>query len=274
MRVKFIIPTIRFDQIVAGALNRLSQKIAMNAEIKIFSDRSALFKAVSNEFVTLTNQALQLNTKMNIALSGGSTPENLYKCLVTFPYLNSIFWNVVHIFWGDERCVPPNDVSSNYGMGKRLLLDHINIPRKNIHRICGEAKISEEVCRYSYEIKSNLPICENLFPQFDWILLGLGSDGHTASLFPDAPSLLEEKTICVAAVHPESGQKRISLTLPVINSSKRVSFLVTGEEKRNVVDKILKGRQQDSERYPAAKVKPCSGKLEWYLDKAAAGKLA
>jgi 6-phosphogluconolactonase len=148
-------------------------------------------------------------------------------------------------------------------------LDHVSIPSKNIHRIFGENDPVEEAKRYAQEIGKFVPTSNSGFPQFDWILLGLGTDGHTASIFPGSNVLIEQENICAIAIHPESGQQRITLTLPVINNSKRVSFLVTGENKALVIAKILTGAEE-SKSLPASFVRPVNGILEWYLDQASA----
>lgn len=155
-------------------------------------------------------------------------------------------------------------------MTRETLFDHIEIPAGNIHRILGETTATTEAERYAREINQYLAPGAHGIPVFDWILLGMGTDGHTASLFPNSATLAP-KEWCVAAVHPETGQQRVSLTLPVINQARRVTFLVTGGEKANLVKNILKTKV--FEDLPAARVKPVSGKLEWYLDRTAAAQL-
>jgi 6-phosphogluconolactonase len=177
----------------------------------------------------------------------------------------------VHFFWGDERCVPPEDDESNYKMAYESFLSKINILENQIHRVQGEVNPEIEVERYANEIKESLPIVNN-FPQFDWILLGMGNDGHTASLFPNSKAIKKRNSICIVAQHPQTGQKRISLILPVINTAKKVTFLVTGKEKSEIVHKILRNKN-NSLAFPAAQVNPQFGILQWYLDEAAASKL-
>ena len=242
----------------------------MNPNIKIFTDKLTLAYAIRDQFVNLSSSAAILGTRFNVALSGGNTPGLFLESLATNPYVRTIPWECVHVYWGDERCVPPDHPDSNFGMTKRALLDHVEIPKKNIHRIRGETEVKKEVCRYSKEIKTNLPTHENSFPEFDWILLGVGVDGHTASLFPNTQALQERKAICTSSIHPQTGQRRISLTLPTINTAKKVSFCVTGKLKRTVIHEIL-SRKEGFKRYPAALVKPYNEQLEWYVDEAAAG---
>ena len=244
----------------------------MTPTIQVFDNATHCIESLADEFAKMTRKAALLDRRFHLALSGGRTPETLYKQLAARSLQESISWGKVHLYWGDERCVSPDDIESNYGMTKRTLIDHVDIPAENIHRIYGEAEICQELSRYSNEIIACLPTHENAFPQFDWILLGVGTDGHTASLFPNSPALLESTRICTWAESPQTGQKRITLTLPVINTAKQVSFLVTGEEKATIVSHILNGRD-DSDQYPAAKVTPVSQRLDWYLDRAAACKL-
>jgi len=200
-----------------------------------------------------------------IAISGGSTPQ------LIFDYISSnsenINWNKTRIFWVDERCVSPEDEGSNYRMTRLHLFDKINIPEKQIFRIIGEADPALEAIRYSKIITDNLPNANGL-PRFDLVLLGIGGDGHTASIFTGDTDLFNSEKICESTVHPQSRQKRITLTGKVINNAGYIVFLVTGSEKAIVVAKIL----QDDERVnlPASFVKPFCGKLYWFLDKLAA----
>lgn len=204
-----------------------------------------------------------------VALSGGSTPQLLFRHLAE-KFRERIDWQKVHLFWGDERCVPPDHEESNYGTARRLLLDRIDIPEENIHRVHGEALPEKEALRYSLEIRQNLPF-ENDLPSFDLVLLGLGEDGHTASIFPDQMELLDADGICAVATHPESGQKRITLVGKVINNARKVAFLATGKGKAEKVRQILH-KKEGWEKLPAAHILPSQGDLYWYLDREAAGR--
>jgi len=239
-----------------------------NTTIHIFENANELAQALAVDFQGAVVQAAAENRSLNIALSGGSTPALFFQKLASSSHRENISWRHVHFFWGDERCVPPDHPDSNYGMTKKHLLDHIAIPEKNVHRILGENEPHDEASRYASEITQWLSVDENGWPEFDWILLGLGEDGHTASIFPGSNVLEDRTNICAVATHPETGQKRITLTLPVINHAKRISFLVTGENKAEMVANILSG----NESLPAAFVQPIHGILEWRLDKQA-GKL-
>ena len=207
---------------------------------------------------------------IHIALSGGSTPKIVFDALAN-NFKEDIDWSNVHLYWGDERCVAPTDDQSNYKMTQAHLISKISIPQENIHRIKGENDPEYEAKRYSELLVENLPK-EKKIPQFDLVILGLGDDGHTASVFPHEIELWYSKNHCEVAIHPESGQKRVSITGQVINHAKTVAFLVTGENKANKVNEIL-NKNGDYEKYPASLVAPLSGDLLWFLDEPAAEKL-
>lgn len=205
--------------------------------------------------------------KITVALSGGSTPKVLFR-LWAEQYRNNIAWEKVHFFWGDERCVPPDDEESNFKMANDLFFSRVKIPEANIHRIRGEADPEEEARRYSAEITRYVSSRDGL-PSFDMILLGMGADGHTASIFPHQMGLLSSDAVCGVATHPESGQKRITLTGNVINNAKEAAFLVTGWEKADRLEEIVKGKENCTD-YPAAHIEPTDGGLHWFVDEAAA----
>lgn len=202
-------------------------------------------------------------TPVHISLSGGSTPKLLFKTLAQAPYTNEIQWQNLHFWWGDDRMVPPTDEQSNYGEVQKLLFDHINIPAENIHRIRGEENVETELARFSQELTACVPDLA-----FDWIILGMGNDGHTASLFPHQTNF-DDPNVAVIAKHPESGQIRISKTAKLIEKAKRITYLVTGAAKAEILKEI---EETPAERlpYPAAKIQAQNGVTEWYLDKDAA----
>jgi len=241
----------------------------MKPEIKIFENVDDLSNALAIEFQQSAKAAAQSDCAFHVALSGGTTPALFFKYLAEPTYQNKVPWEHVHFFWGDERCVPPDHPESNYGMTRRNLLNQIPLPQPNIHRIRAEENPFEEVNRYSEEIENTVPKNKTNWPQFDWIFLGLGNDGHTASIFPGSDVLTEGSNICALATHPISGQQRITLTLPVINNAKRISFLVSGESKAPIVAGILQDKE-GSKLLPAAHVQPEDGILEWYMDRPAA----
>lgn len=228
-------------------------------------------QVVAADFTQWLIHLLKEKDRFTIALSGGSTPAVLFK-LWADNYSDTIDWSKIHFFWGDERCVPPSDEESNFKMTNDLLFTKVGVPASNIHRVHGEVTPTEEAKHYAKVIEDNVEIIDGL-PRFDLVMLGMGGDGHTASIFPHQMELLTEKAWCAVATHPESGQKRVSLTGPVINNAANVAFLVTGTSKTEKVQSILQG-EDTSENYPAAHIKPPKGTLYWFLDKAAAGILS
>lgn len=225
--------------------------------LRVFKNKEELSSEFCNEL-----QWISVNKrKIFIALSGGNTPKIIYDKLAK-NYKDSIDWSRVHLFWSDERCVPPDDAESNYGMTKKYLLDHIEIPEENVHRIKGENEPEAEAKRYSDEIVNKVTIANGL-PKFDLVMLGLGEDGHTASIFLDQMHLLKSKNICDVAIHPSSKQKRITITGKVINNSGRVIFLVTGKNKADIIKKVIDEKKQI---YPAEFINPVSGELLYFLD--------
>jgi 6-phosphogluconolactonase len=232
-----------------------------------------VFKNIEELSVDFCNNITQLTSgkeKFFLALSGGTTPKVIFQTLVR-DFKKKIDWNKVHFFWGDERCVPPDHPESNYGMAKEYLLDHIDIPVENIYRIKGEDNPDNEAERYSNEIKKYLPEVNGL-PQFDAAMLGLGEDGHTASIFPDQLKLLSSDKICETAIHPSTKQKRITLTGKVINNSGEIYFLVTGKKKSIIVKKIL-NKKNNYLKFPASHINPFNGELFWFLGDEAASEL-
>jgi len=195
----------------------------MKREIYIFNDREGLADRLVSDFLKAIQEESGAGQPIYIALSGGSTPRLFFEKISKPPYLEGVSWKDVILFWGDERCVPPDDAQSNYKMANETFISKIDIPQENVHRIIGENPPEFEAYRYADEIQNNLR-SKNGFPEFNWIYLGMGADGHTASLFPNAPTLEEKKEICVVAEHPETGQKRVSLTLPVINNANQFTI--------------------------------------------------
>lgn len=233
-------------------------------QIKIFENPKETAKAFGDY---LMSQVAKKKT-FHCALSGGSTPKLLFDYLAE-SHQGSPLWSQIHFYWGDERCVPPEDDESNYKMTKKHLLDHVAIPEQNIHRVKGEREPHREAERYSRELMESMPVNKDK-PVFDLIILGMGNDGHTASIFPHQMELLNSDLVCDVATHPESGQKRVTLTGSVINAAKEVVFLVTGAGKKEKLDEIL-NQKGDWESYPAAHISPAEGRLLWFLDKQAGG---
>ncbi|NNE76481.1 MAG: 6-phosphogluconolactonase [Pricia sp.] len=213
---------------------------------------------------------MKSESSMHIALSGGSTPKIVFDELASRNISEST-WQKVHFYWGDERCVSPDDTDSNYKMTVEHLLSKIKVPEKNIHRIKGENDPGHEAERYAEVLREELPQVNGI-PKFDLVILGLGDDGHTASIFPHEIELWHSDALCEVAEHPESGQKRITITGKVINNAAEVAFLITGENKAEKVVEII-NQQGGFNNYPANLVNPESGNLFWFLDEAAAKKL-
>ncbi|GAB4342875.1 MAG: 6-phosphogluconolactonase [Calditrichia bacterium] len=231
----------------------------------VFPSPEALAAHTAEAFLQLARQSAANRRPGFVALSGGSTPNLLYRELTRRVAAEKPDWRWLHLFWGDERCVPPDDPESNFGTAERLFLKPAGFPKENIHRIRGEADPEEEAVRYQREITRWLPAAPSGLPRFDWVFLGMGADGHTASLFPGAAAVRENERLCVPAVHLQSGQRRITITLPLINTAAKVTFLVTGEFKRNTL-RALWHNQPNAANYPAALVQPEAGQLEWWVD--------
>lgn len=235
----------------------------MNRYIKIFSSPKEVSERFAEDLKRMITDSLRVNKTFTFALSGGSTPELLFSVLGD-KYSKSIPWELVHFFWGDERCVPSDDPESNYGMAHKKLFQKVDIPSSNIHRIAGENDPQKEAVRYSLEICAFTKNRDGL-PEFDLMMLGLGEDGHTASIFPGNAELLDSEKICEVAVHPVSKQKRITITGRVINNSNSIAFLVTGSKKAGIVEKII-NNDLYRKNFPAGNIVPVYGNLSWFLD--------
>ena len=236
-------------------------------KLKIFNDKNEVAKAFSEHLKTLIETS---ESEIHVALSGGSTPKAIFDYMAA-SYKDSIQWNKLHLYWGDERCVDPTDSESNYRMTVDHLLSKVDFPEKNIHRILGENEPSMESVRYGNLLNKQLPLNED-GPVFNLVILGMGDDGHTASIFPYNIELWDSENNCEVALHPDSGQKRVTLTGNVINNAEEVAFLVTGDNKAEKVESIV-NELDGFEVYPASLVAPYSENLSWFLDKAAAAKL-
>ncbi|MCG6190708.1 6-phosphogluconolactonase [Maribellus maritimus] len=238
-------------------------------EVKIFSKPKKVCEAVAREILKLTQESPQ--KRFDVALSGGTTPKKLFKILAA-EFSAEIPWERIHFWWGDERCVPPQDDESNFKMTDEFLFAKIAVPKENIHRIKGENIPEVEALRYADEIAQNLNYRgEN--PVFDLIILGLGEDGHTASIFPDQIELFENENICAASQHPITGQNRITLTGKVLNNASRVFFLVTGANKALRISEIMND-DEAAKLLPAYYISPKNGELIWYLDEEAASRIS
>jgi len=235
---------------------------------QIFSSSDALARYALHEIMVTADSAIKQKGDFSLVLSGGGTPEPLFRLFATPPFNKILPWQDIHLFWGDERCVPPDQEGSSYGQARRLFIDHISIPPENIHRAKGELMPQEAAEDYrrqlaEYDVSN--------FPRFDLVLLGLGSDGHTASLFPGKvpPEATTETVIAVTADYDGRPANRITMTPPVFNNAKNIIFLVTGEKKAKAVSAVLNG-PRDPDNWPAQSVNPPNGQLTWLLDQPAA----
>jgi 6-phosphogluconolactonase len=236
----------------------------MNPNLHIFKTPEELADEFAGQLMSwIENHS---GKAFHLAISGGKTPDLLFSVLAE-KYADSILWQNVHFWWVDERMVSPDDPESNFGVANKLLFSKIKLPEENIHRIKGENAPKVEALSYSTQIREKLPMSDG-WPIFDLILLGMGDDGHTASIFPNQIHLLNSKLICEVAVHPQIGQKRITLTGKVINRASKVCFLVTGANKADRMAEIWEN-QEKANLLPAAKIHPDSGDLSWYLDELA-----
>ncbi|MBF0496385.1 MAG: 6-phosphogluconolactonase, partial [Deltaproteobacteria bacterium] len=205
-------------------------------EIKIYSDSAQLAKEAAERFAQAAGKAVAEHGRFCVCLSGGSTPREMYTRLAKNPWRGRVPWPAVHVFWGDERCVPPDHHDNLYAMAWELLLSRVPIPAENIHRMSGEAENPEAaVAAYEDLLREFFGLKIGRYPRFDLILLGLGADGHIASLFPGTAGLKETQRLAVANYVPALNARRLTLTLPVLNNAAQIMFLVAGENKAQVV---------------------------------------
>ena len=248
--------------------------ISKNQKIQIVADAEAMSKAAAETLVQHIGKTLQTRDVYSIALSGGSTPRRLYALLADDPDLRrQIPWQQIHFFWGDERHVPPEHPDSNYRMADTALLSKVPIPATNIHRIRAEdPDAAKAAADYEQEIRRFFKIDSGQVPRFNCVLLGMGSDGHTASLFPGTAALAETKRLVVSNWVKKFQSYRMTLSLPVINNAAYILFLVAGREKAETLKAVLEGDSKTIQ-FPAHCIQPTQGKLTWLLDRPAASRL-
>jgi 6-phosphogluconolactonase len=251
-------------------VKRLPEEAPPNFEVRVVPDLTALAEAAAKEFAGAARDAIADHGRFTVALAGGSTPRAFHQRLAGQPYRKAIDWKRVLFFWGDERCVPPTDERSNYRMAKETLLDPLHIPAANVFRIDGEDPPARAAAAYETLLRGQFPGRKRC-PRFDFCLLGMGADGHTASLFPGRPALAERRKWAVSTRSPKR-DARITLTYPVFNAAGRIVFLVAGEEKSGPLAKIVK-KERGYRKLPASGIRPASGSLLWLLDQAAASRL-
>lgn len=247
---------------------------ANSSDMALCGDLEGVSQRAAEEFIRLAQETTESNAQFNVALSGGSNPKALYILLASDEFRQKISWAKVHLFWGDERCVPPDHADSNYHMVRESLLARVPIPEQNIHRMLGEDKDpAVAASHYEATLKKAFGLAPSQFPCFSLVLLGMGEDGHTASWFPHTMALLETKRLVVANYVEKLGTHRLTVTVPVINHAAQVIFLISGESKAAVLREVLEG-EEDLQRLPSQSIRPLSGKLLYIVDKAAARELS
>jgi 6-phosphogluconolactonase len=258
------------------ALRQFSE-VRMKPTIRILPDADQLAHFAARLFLSRLTFTSAIQVQFTVALSGGSTPKKMFEILGNDERLKTQVkygvWDYVHFFWSDERHVPPGHAESNYKQADDMMLSKLGIREANIHRIKGELEDAGEAAhQYEAEIRRGFPVSEGQLPKFDLIFLGMGSDGHTASLFPGTKALQEEKRLVVSNWVGRFYTDRITMTAPLLNNAACVVFLVSGQDKALPLKGVLEGRYEP-QQLPAQLIRPESGKLIWLLDSAAAGLL-
>ena len=234
-----------------------------------YPNSAALAHGAAEFFIRLAGESIKTRGRFSVALSGGATPKMLYEALASAELIARVNWNRVYVFWGDERCVPPGDRESNYRLAYEALLLHAPIPPENVHRIHGELPPERAAQMYAKRLTEFFSLIEFELPRFDLILLGLGTDGHIASIFPGSSALRETSRMVVEQYVEQLDSWRVTITPPVINRAANVAFIVSGSEKAVVLREVLNGPYRP-ERYPAQMINLIAGNLTWFLDDDAA----
>jgi 6-phosphogluconolactonase len=245
--------------------------VSSNVEIRILTTPQELFEVAAEEVVRAATEAVAQRGRFTIALSGGSTPKNLFNLLAT--NARTVFpWDRTYFFWSDERHVPPTDPESNYRMAEEIMLSKIPVNAGNVFRIAAENPDAAAVAEaYEQTLRKFFQLQPGQVPVFDLILLGMGPDGHTASLFPNTAGLQEKTRLVIANWVDKLKANRLTMTLPVLNSAREVAFLASGTDKAQVLRTVLE-EDAPPEQYPAKLVRP-TGRLIWFVDRAAASQL-
>ncbi len=237
--------------------------------VEVFADAEALNQAAAQLFADTCRTSVSAHGRFSVSLAGGQTPKRVYELLAQPPYRNGVPWDRVHVFWGDERYVPADDPRSNVRMARQALLDHVDIPPEHIHAVPFAATPKETAAQYEAMLRA---FFASGSPRFDLVLLGLGENGHTASLFPNLP-VLNERQRWVAEVYvQEQDLWRVTMTAPILNEAALVAFLVVGANKADVLRDVVQG-SRDVARLPAQLIGPTRGELRWLADRAAAARL-
>jgi 6-phosphogluconolactonase len=242
--------------------------------VRTFPDAEAVSRGAAEEFVRCARDAIAARSRFTVTLSGGSTPKRMFEMLAEPPLRDQVDWSKARIFWGDERSVPPDHRDSNYRMANEAMLSRLPIPVAQIHRIEAERQDRDAAAReYHAVIARTFGVDPNgAPPAFDLVLLGMGPDGHTASLFPHTTALAESKRWVVVNFVPKFNTDRVTLTVPIVNKAREVLFLVAGADKAGPLAEVLEG-PPDSERLPSQLIKPATGTLLWFVDRLAVAKL-
>lgn len=243
----------------------------MTREVIVCKDQQEIFTKAAELFVELAAMAIADHGSFSVALSGGSTPKGMYALLASDAYRGRVDWSRVHLFWGDERSVPPDHENSNYRMANEAMISKLPIPVENVHRMEAEAAdIASAAAEYEALIRTFFGIEEGVQPRFDLILLGMGDDGHTASLFPGTTALQEQTRIVVPNYVEKLSTHRMTLTAPAINNAHNVVFMAAGAAKQQPLREVLTG-EWSPQVYPSQLIRPTDGRLVWLVDEAATG---
>lgn len=246
------------------------------SQLLVFDDPISLSRAAAEYIGTLTREPIADGHPFTMAVSGGRTPERLYRLLGQPPYSLTIPWPRLHIFWGDERCVPPDHAESNFRQANELWLENVPLPAANVHRIRGELGAAAAARDYATQLhdhaRATLADPQQRWPRFDLVLLGLGDDGHVAALFPGSIPATGQPVLAVTADYQGRPAERVTLAPVVFNNARTVLFLVTGESKAEALAAVRQGRP-DPTRWPASRIQPEDGLVLWLVDRAAAHKL-
>jgi 6-phosphogluconolactonase len=255
-----------------------NSETALPPSIEVLPDAATLARAAAERFVSSAARAIADRERFVVALSGGSTPRHMYEVLAQEPFASRVNWSRVQVVWGDERCVPPTDPESNSRMAREALLDHVPLPAENVHRIHGEDDPARAAAAYETTLRELLdtpsgPPSPEPGHDVDLVLLGVGENGHTASIFPGSAAADERVRWVAAEYVPAVAMWRLTLTAPVLNAAGEVLFLVSGGTKASVLKRILEGPRQPRD-LPAQLIAPTRGRTQWMMDRAAAAELS
>jgi 6-phosphogluconolactonase len=245
-----------------------------HAEVHVLPDSAALSRAAADEFLRTARAAIESRGRFTVALSGGSTPKAIFGLLAADESAgrNKLAWDKVQVFFGDERHVPPDHLDSNYRMASEALLSKVPVPAANIHRIRAELDAARAAAEYESELRSAFGVRAGEVPRFDLIMLGMGPDGHTASLFPGSAALTEQTALVCASWVEKFNSHRLTFTYPLLNAATEVMFVAGGADKAGMLRNVLRG-DPSGQTYPAQAVRPAVGRLLWLVDEAAASEL-